>query len=66
MQSERVAWHEAGHAVSAYLLGGRIVGPVSIRPTKRWSGVAHVRGPTIPADDLARVDRDLPVCTYPN
>ena len=40
----RIAYHEAGHAVAAFELGGAVSGPVSIVPAKRWNGVAHVRG----------------------
>lgn len=61
----KVAYHEAGHAVAAQLLRGRIVGPVSIRPTKRWSGVAYVRAPRFSPRDVETVDLAFPIATYP-
>src|SRR5581483_800231 len=39
----RVAYHEAGHAVACWLLGGRITGPLSIVPALNWRGIAHIR-----------------------
>jgi hypothetical protein len=43
--STRVAYHEAGHVVTAWILGGAIRGPVSIEPTAHWDGVAFVAAP---------------------
>jgi len=38
-ETHRVAHHEAGHHVAAFLLG-RELGAVSVRPTLRWGGVS--------------------------
>jgi hypothetical protein len=40
VERRRVAWHEAGHIVASYLLGGT-VGVASIRRTQWWNGIAH-------------------------
>jgi hypothetical protein len=61
----RVSYHEGGHACAARLLRGRISGPVSIQPTKRWSGVAYVAARRPTARDLERTDLGLPMATFP-
>jgi hypothetical protein len=45
-ERRRVAFHEAGHAALAFLLG-RAVDVVSIRPTDHYGGVTAHRGPRL-------------------
>lgn len=54
------AFHEGGHAVATVELGGRLVGPVSIMPRRRWLGVAFVDAPKARGEDWERVDVGLP------
>jgi hypothetical protein len=61
----RIAYHEAGHAVAAVMLGGRVTGPVSIEPTKRWLGVAFTRPPGFSRRESERVPLELPLATWP-
>ncbi len=60
-----ITYHDAGHAVAAHLLGGRITGPLSIRQTKRWRGVCHVRAPRLSSRDIDRIPFDLPLAVFP-
>src|SRR5215218_3613158 len=64
-ESAPLAYHEAAHAVATVLLGGRLVGPVSVREALRWRGVAFVRPPTASAADVARVDVSAPLALWP-
>ena len=38
---------------------------VSIRPTKRWLGVAHAAAPRFPRSDVDRLDFEMPLPTWP-
>ena len=58
------AAHEAGHAVAAHMLGGS-VGPVSIRETRRWGGVAFVGGRRLRSGDLDDERLGLPFVMLP-
>jgi hypothetical protein len=55
-EDERIAFHEAGHAVAAHLLGGR-VGAVSIKSRRAWAGVAVAGGPVYEDEELEQVAR---------
>lgn len=59
------AYHEAAHAVATVLLGGRLVGPVSVREALRWRGVAFVRPPAASAAEVARTDVSAPLPLWP-
>jgi hypothetical protein len=60
----RLAYHEAGHSVGAFLMGCS-VGAVSIRPASRWTAVASARVPGFGSSDLARLDVGLPLACWP-
>lgn len=61
----RVAWHEAGHGLVAWVLGGK-PGPLSIRATRRWGGVCFSASlPRAPAELLASVDVAAPLLAWP-
>jgi hypothetical protein len=61
---ELVSLHEAAHAVAGHLWGV-ITGPVSIRRTRQWRGVAYVRPRRAANVDVERVDVALPHQLWP-
>jgi hypothetical protein len=64
-ERDRIAFHEAGHATAAFLLGGCITGPVSIAARKHWRGVAFCRARHYPLDDVDRVKILMPMALLP-
>lgn len=58
----RVAYHEAGHVVAAYLLGCRIAGPISIEPGKAFAGIAFVGGGhRVPEHERSKIGLAVPM-----
>jgi hypothetical protein len=55
-----LAYHEAGHAVAAVLLGGRITGPLAM--TESGRGLAFTGAPE---RDLDELDAGLPAVAWP-
>jgi hypothetical protein len=62
---QRVAYHEAAHVVAAVRLGGRVAGPVTIIPSKRWLGSAWTLPRRAPQRDFDRVDVGRPLALWP-
>jgi hypothetical protein len=57
----RRAYHEAGHAVAAHILG-RASGLVTIVPTERYGGLTfHGRGRRFSESDLRKLGKPLPL-----
>lgn len=62
----RTAWHEAGHAVAAVRLRGKIGGPVSIEQRHHyWNGVAFVGPSTAQLRDWAALNVAAPTPMWP-
>lgn len=59
-----VAIHESGHAYAAWRCG-RACGPVTIRPGRRWAGLAYAGPVTIDRRAWARLDASLPYPLWP-
>ncbi len=60
----RISIHESAHSFMAWRCG-RPVGPVTVKPGKRWGGTSHYGRPVIHSRELDRVTALRPVPRWP-